>query len=297
MIRESAEKGGLNWMLECLLFAAVLIASAVAEAIPSVVLILVNFLSRKEDPIDADAGLLVSLFSTAIAVVVVLLFCRFAQKRPPASVGFRKKNAGREYLVGMLVGTVMISAAIGLCAATGSVRIGRADEFRVGLWVAYLIGFLIQGASEEILFRGYFMVSFARKNSLVAAVIISSVFFAAAHLLNEGVNALALANLFLFGVLAALWILRRGSLWGACAMHSLWNFVQGNVFGVSVSGTETVASPLETVADAGRTFWNGGEFGAEGGFSVTIVLAIGVLLLLFVIPDRSDERAGSVSLG
>ena len=38
-----------------------------------------------------------------------------------------------------------------------------------------------------------------------------------------------------------------------------------------------------------RSFWNGGAFGPEGGFSVTIVMVIAILLLLFFKKRGGEE--------
>ena len=64
-------------------------------------------------------------------------------------------------------------------------------------------------------------------------------------------------------------------------MHTVWNFVQGNVFGMEVSGLEISCSLFSSTSDPSRSLWNGGSFGAEGGLSVTIVLTIAILVMLF----------------
>ena len=139
------------------------------------------------------------------------------------------------------------------------------------------------------------MTSVARRYSLWLAVLLNSILFSLLHVFNNGIQFLALLNIALFGILTSLYVLRRGNLWGACALHSLWNFVQGNVFGVSVSGTESGPSPLSATLRPGAELWNGGTFGLEGGLTVTLVLLAGILILLFLVPNAECTEADSGS--
>lgn len=291
MIRDAAEKGGQKWYLEILIFLGVFLVASFLEGIPQAIgqLLLIAQTGELFPKVYPDWFMIVSLFSTALMTVAVILFCKLVQKRDLPSVGFCRKGAVKEYLIGAAAGTVLFGAATLICVLTGSLSL-TAQRFSVGVWILYLIGFLIQGMSEEVLCRGYFMVSVARRNHLALAVFLNSFLFALLHVLNPGVTALALFNVMLFGVLASLYVLRRGNLWGACAAHSLWNFVQGNVFGVSVSGTGSGASPLAATQTDGKWIWNGGEFGAEGGLAVTIVLILGILAVLFLMKDRKNEE-------
>ena len=89
-----------------------------------------------------------------------------------------------------------------------------------------------------------------------------------------------MVNLTLFGVFASVYFIKRGSIWGIAAIHSIWNFVQGNLYGIKVSGTESSCSVFSSVSAEGKTLINGGDFGLEGGLAVTVVLVIGILFLL-----------------
>lgn len=231
----------------------------------------------------------VQLFSTALTTLTAILFCRWFEKRTPATMGLRKSHAVREYLIGALIGIALISVCVGLCAAFGGLTLSTAT-FSVGMWLLYLVGFFIQGMSEEVLCRGYLMVSLSRRGSMVAAVLTNSLVFGLLHLVNPGFGLLPLLNITLFGILLSIYVLRRGNLWGACAIHSLWNFFQGNVFGISVSGTGTGASPLSATLDEGLAILNGGTFGIEGGLVVTLVLAVATVLVFFLLPKKPDEH-------
>ena len=100
---------------------------------------------------------------------------------------------------------------------------------------------------------------------------VQAVLFAVAHQQALG-SPVALLNLVLFAVLAALWALRQGSLWGVIGFHAAWNWVQGNVAGIAVSGNEAPGGALVRLVPDGPAALSGGAFGAEGSLVVTAVL-------------------------
>jgi hypothetical protein len=105
---------------------------------------------------------------------------------------------------------------------------------------------------------------------------------------EQGAFAAGLFYLVLYGIFAALYFIRRGSIWGVAAFHSIWNFVQGNFFGIQVSGLKVGSSVLTSeLTETGRLV-NGGGFGLEGGLAVTLVLAIGIAVLYFMKPKKED---------
>ncbi len=237
-----------------------------------------------------DWVMLVQLFSTALATAGTVIFCRYIEKRPVSSMGLRRRHILREYGIGALVGILLISLCVGVCLATGSLTL-TVSSFSPVVWVLFLLGFLIQGMSEEVLCRGYMMVSVSRKNALWLAVLTNSVLFALLHLGNPGIGPLPLLNIALFGALESVYVLKRGDLWGASAIHSLWNFFQGNVFGISVSGTGAGASPLAATMTEGQDWLNGGSFGLEGGLAVTLVVGLALVLMIFFLPVNKEEIA------
>jgi len=79
-------------------------------------------------------------------------------------------------------------------------------------------------------------------------------------------------GLLLFAVFTALWVLRQGSLWSVIAFHAAWNWVQGNVAGIAVSGNEAPGGALVRLVPDGPAALSGGAFGAEGSLVVTAVL-------------------------
>ncbi|MBR3895283.1 MAG: CPBP family intramembrane metalloprotease [Clostridia bacterium] len=302
MIREARTGGrGFSLGVECMIFLGVFFVGQMLSAIPVALATVIwiftgnfNDMFASEQGLDQIMGkmpdwlILVQLFATVLPIIVSVLFCRWFEKRSPASMGLRRGGVWKEYLVGVAIGVVMISLCVGLGAVLGVIRL-ELTAFSFGTWILFLLGFLIQGASEEILCRGYMMLSMARKNPIWLAVVSNAVMFSLLHVFNPGIGVLPLLNIALFGAFISVYVLKRGNLWGACAIHSFWNFFQGNVFGINVSGTAAGASPLSATVSEGMSWLSGGGFGIEGGVITTVVSATALLLAIFVMPSNQRE--------
>lgn len=201
------------------------------------------------------------------------------------TLGFKKSGMWKEYGIGLVVGFVMMAVIVLVGMVTGSMTLTFNPEAATGAGIGMLVllffGFVLQGMSEEVLCRGYFLVSLARKKGYMwMAVIVNAVAFAALHLGNAGIAPLAFVNLILFGIFASVYFVKRGNIWGIAAIHSIWNFAQGNIFGVLVSGNDFGTTIFKSEINESMTLINGGDFGLEGGILVTIVMIVGTLMML-----------------
>lgn len=242
-----------------------------------------------------DWFMLVQLFATAGMIATVLVYCLKIEKRSLASLGLHRRGAVGEYFVGLALGLVLFAGAVGICCLTGQMTLTLRSQPPVGMILCFFVAYLVQGLSEELLCRGYLMVSLSRGYPLWACVLTNALLFAVLHLANPGMTVLAFINLTLFGVLASVYTLRRGSLWGIAALHSAWNFAQGNLFGLSVSGTAATPSLFAASTASGRVanLIHGGSFGPEGGLAVTLMLSAALLLILWVPTKKSEAVAVS----
>ncbi|MBL3700039.1 CPBP family intramembrane glutamic endopeptidase [Leucobacter luti] len=224
-------------------------------------------------------GVVMSLLSFTAALGVVWAWVRFKERRPFASLGFERRAAApRLALRGAGIGALMLTVCALVPVAAGQTRISWAAPDGASLLFIgiMLLGFIVQGSTEEILTRGFLTQAVARRWGLVAAVIVQAVFFAAIHGANPGMSVLPIVNLLLFAVFASFMSLAEGSLWGVCAMHGVWNWAQGNFFGIAVSGSKAQDSVLTTTPVQGANeLITGGSFGAEGSLITTAVLLIG----------------------
>ena len=311
MAKEAASRQkGMHWGMEILVFFAVFWVANCLEGICLIVGCYLRIFAAggleflREGDVDGFQELsaqmmtsdpvimLLQLFVTAFMIGAVFLSCRIFQKRPFRTLGFTKKGIVPEYLVGLAGGFAAFSAAVGICVATGALRLeGLSPTFSAGVFLLFVLGFMIQGMSEEVLCRGYFMISMARRYPIVVGILANSLIFGALHLANSGISVLAFVNLVLFGVFASLYFLRRGNIWGVAAFHTMWNLVQGNFYGIKVSGMEMQCSILQSAMTDGKELINGGEFGLEGGLAVTVVYTIGIVVLLLM---KDKEKEGGI---
>lgn len=225
----------------------------------------------------------VSLLLEAGIIVVFILYCRIFEKRKAVTMGFRKQGAVIQYLKGIAIGVAAFLAAYVICTLTGSIEfIPSASNGFTGFYIfGFLLGYLVQGMAEEVICRGYLLVSLSRRYSVVSAVIMSAVFFSMLHGMNAGVGFLAFLNLLLFGLFMGLLFIRCENIWIVGAVHSIWNFLQGNIFGIQVSGQKLQPSLFTSEFLEGKEIINGGSFGVEGGMAVTLVLAVAIALLFW----------------
>ncbi len=282
---ERAHTGVVQTLLYCL---AVFGLSSVGRVVAATVI----------DAVAPDTGMiarnLTDLFMTAGGVAAVILWVRFFERRALVTLGFVRRRAVGDYLAGLVLGVLLFGCAVGLCVLGGvaEVRV-TAPAPSWGLPALFFVGFLIQGLSEELLCRSLLMVSLSRRWPLWACAVANAGAFALLHLPNPGVTLVALVNIFLFGLFASLLTLRLGSIWMVAAIHSLWNFAQGNLFGIPVSGITGMPAPLTTTlaTDTPRhTLLSGGTFGIEGGLAATVVLVVAIAAVI-ILPTRRDEVA------
>ncbi len=238
-----------------------------------------------------ESYMIVTLFSTALAIAGVIIYCRFIEKRKVSTMGFRKKGFALEYLFGLLAGTLLFGFVMLFCCLMGAAKFtGISAKFSIGIVIAYFFGYMVQGMSEEVMFRGYLMVSASRRYHAAVGVTVSSVLFSLAHISNGGVTPLALINIALCGALFGLYILKRGNIWGAAAMHTAWNFAEGNLFGTGVSGLPVKNSVFAVEMSENMPLINGGSFGPEGGLGVTLAMLIGITIVIFMKSNKYETE-------
>lgn len=158
-----------------------------------------------------------------------------------------------------------------------------------------LFAYMIQGFSEELLCRGYLMNTISSKKGPLAGILLNSLFFGALHLLNPGVTILSFANITLVGIFFSLIFYKTNNLWIVGAIHSIWNFFQGPIFGVQVSGLNIFSSVFKSIPIEGKELINGGSFGFEGGLAVTIVLAVSLIITVAILNKSNIEDMSTKS--
>lgn len=240
--------------------------------------------------------LVMSLFSLIIGFGIIIVLCilhvKFIEKRSVVGMGFYKKSAFKNYFVGVAVGLLFMGSVVLVGSMVGAFEV-KLQPFTMGALIpigVMLIGFVIQGAAEEVLVRGWMIPLLGRRYNPIVAIILSAVYFAVYHALNPGMTIMPIINLTLCGGFLALYYVYEGSLWGVFGFHTAWNWSQGNLFGIKVSGTSMPGGAVfSTESMNGYDFISGGKFGAEGGLLCSVVLLLGIVYFYYKIKKKCAE--------
>lgn len=221
------------------------------------------------------------IFTFGGAIFFVFLWIKFVEKRSFSSIGFWKEKWMRKYLRGAFIGFIFISIPVIVLVLTGNVKLQMQEITMTAIFgiVGSLVAFLIQGATEEIVVRGWLFPVLSVRSRIWIGIVVTSFLFGFLHLLNPGITILSISNIILVGVFAAFYVLKDSSLWGICAWHSIWNWAQYNVFGFAVSGMSMYSTPLFKPVTNGNEVLHGGSFGIEGSIITTIMLSIASIVL------------------
>ena len=202
-------------------------------------------------------------------------YVRWVEKRAVTELSTR--GAPAELGFGALIGMLLFAGTIGVLAALGVYRITGVGTL-AGV-VGPLATALSAAVTEEIVFRGVvFRLSEASLGTPLA-LLISAALFGLIHLLNPNATLQgALSIIFEAGILLAAAFTFTRRLWFPIGMHFAWNFTQGGLFGVAVSGGASTG--LFRGQLTGPAWLSGGAFGAEGSMvALVLCLAAGVVLL------------------
>ena len=184
-------------------------------------------------------SLLITLFSFAFISLLVFFRVKVIEKRSFSSIGFNKNNWLKKYSLGFLIGLAMMSIIVLILFPFGYITVEKNPIQPVGVSaiasvLVILFGWIIQGATEEIVTRGWLLNVLSTKYNIGVGLLISSTLFGLMHLTNPNVNYIAVINIILVGLFYGLYVIKTNDLWAVCGMHSAWNFAQGNIFGFKV---------------------------------------------------------------
>ena len=212
----------------------------------------------------------------------------------PSALSRKYRAPWKNYLRGLLFGFILISSVYVVMFMTGQVSFkGFAlTTDTAPLFFLYLLMWIPQGATEEIMMRGYMLPRVAGRFGIPFGVFFSSLCFSLMHGMNAGFSVIACVNLMLIAALFACIALRQGHIYTVCAMHTIWNFCQGNLFGLEVSGNPQAATIFSSgYTKLSKDYMTGGKFGPEGGLCVTIVIVIAFIVLF---ATRKKKTVSSV---
>jgi membrane protease YdiL (CAAX protease family) len=220
-----------------------------------------------------------ALLLTAVALGAYSVYVRIMERRVVTELSGRR--AVRELGIGLGLGALLFSATIGLLAAFGVYQITGNNGWQTML--AILPACILSGVLEEVLIRGIVFRTLEKSLGSWIAVGISAVVFGVLHLFNPGATLLNGAAISIeAGVLLAAAFMLTRRLWLCIGIHIAWNFTQGGIFSVAVSGGESKG--LLQSRMVGPDWLTGGTFGAEASVvALAVCLATGIALLVLAV--------------
>ena len=239
-------------------------------------------------PSAVPAGWLRSLAAVASAAAmlgVYALFVRWFEGHPARDLPMGRL-AG-DTALGLGVGFLYFLAVVGVLYACGCYRIARFGTDQPAVLVNAFFGGITTAVGEEMVFRGVLFRWIDEKWNFTVALIVSAAVFGLLHLGNPGAtwwSSLAIA--IEAGLMLGAAYKCSGTLWLPIGIHWAWNFVQGSIFGISVSGGDVGASLIRPEI-SGPDILTGGSFGAEAS---VIAVVLGAALSSWYIVKTLRKR-------
>jgi CAAX protease family protein len=192
------------------------------------------------------------------------------------------RNSG----LGLAAGLLLFGLVVGIAAIAGVYRIvgyGGMEELTADLFgVALMPAF-----TEELLFRGILFRWIEAFGGSWAALVFTSALFGLVHIMNPNATWFSsLAIALEAGVLLGGAYMLTRSLWLPMGLHAAWNFTQGFIFDVPVSGVDEHG--LVTAKLSGPALLSGGQFGLEASV-IAMVVATGAGLWLVRLAVKRGE--------
>lgn len=219
-----------------------------------------------------------------VSILLVLLAYKFIISRIGAHPHDDYKDTRwlRHLGLGLGVGLIVFSLAVGLASLSGVYRITGNGDFSD--FFPALIGSAIFAAiSEELVFRGILFRWIEEFGGSWLALFLTSAFFGASHLLNPNASMIGAVGIaFEAGVmLGAAYMLTR-SLWMPMGIHAAWNFAQGEIYDIPVSGSKVHGIFVARLS--GNPLLTGNGFGLEASLiTIGVASLFGIWLLWLAI--------------
>ena len=239
--------------------------------------LIIRALPPLDEPVNriAQAALII-----AITLLVYKLAIRHLGERPRDDL--RLVDAPKGLGIGLAFGAVLFAAVVGVAAIADVYNIigegGTSELLRAVISVAMVPAFM-----EELLFRGILFRWLEEFGGSWFALALTSALFGLAHLFNPNATALASFAIALEAglLLGGAYMLTR-NLWMAIGLHAAWNFTQGWIFDVPVSGTDQ--NGMVEAQLSGPELLSGGAFGLEASLiAMVLATAAGVMLVVLAI--------------
>lgn len=246
------------------------------------------------------AGLaLQSAITIGLALIAYKLAIRHLGEQPGDDLPWA--GAAKGLGIGLALGGALIAAVVAVAAVLDVYNVVGQGTFEA-LVPTLLAAAIVPAFMEELLFRGILFRWIEAFAGSWIALFVTSALFGLAHIYNPNASwfssfAIAVEAGVLLG---GAYMLTR-SLWMPIGLHAAWNFTQGFVFDVPVSGID--GDGLVQARLSGPELLSGGHFGLEASLiALAIATAAGAWLIFqairrgLVVPPRWAQ-AGTVPAG
>ena len=239
----------------------------------------VLMLGTAKTPMASALGYLAVVLLPVILTYAFLV--RVVERRKPEELALRRWP---DALLGVLAGSLLFSSVVGVLWLLGSYHVIGFNPHADWLPPLLFAG-IGAGIAEEIMFRGVLFRATEEGLGTWAALLVSALFFGFAHAANPGAtawssSAIAIEAGLLFGLLYHV----TRSLPICMGLHAAWNFCQGTVYGIPVSGLKADGWLVST--RSGPAWLSGGLFGAEASVVALTLCSLCSIALLIVALKR-----------
>lgn len=277
-------------LIQVLLGVAVALVAAVQVGVDAVTSDTARF-AQATSQITSSVWLDYTTYTFMIGGLLLMFWLLY--KRPLRQIGFYARGWFSQLMLGGALGAAFMSLAVFLLWITRSASLSgfNGPAIAQALFWAGLVKYIFVGFFEEILSRGYMMTALKTTRNRWVIILAPALVFGLLHILNDNVTFFSLANIALVGVLFAYLFIKTGRLWAPIGLHITWNFFQGYVFGIPVSGSGVPGSALMNTLFTGPDWLTGGAFGVEGGAICTLVILLGILFTRFYVKAAEPQEA------
>jgi len=233
-----------------------------------------DFLPESEG-FGSPANLLQYIFINTSFLLAAYIVLKWIDKRPFGTLGLNfTKGWLKELSTGIGIGFGLLTLLFLVFWITGLVEVtaGAMNSTVAISMLGFLLLFILAGLLEELMLRGYAFQAFIEGSNKWIAMIILSLVFSIMHMFNPNFSAGGALNIFLAGMLLSIVYVKTRSLWMPTGLHFAWNWTQGPLWGMNVSGMDIKDSFLVSTPQ-GPELLSGGEFGAEGSLISAVVIA------------------------
>ena len=183
------------------------------------VVILLHFALGKNvfagEMFDQQTITLITYYGYSIVSGTALLYWKRIEKKPLSEMGLTKRFGN--YFIGVIAGVILLAVSVFAIVLTGNITYhGFFENADILMIILFIGGFMVQGATEEILCRGIVLHALREKVPLGIAIAVSTILFIMPHWssLFDGdmiYGVIGVANLVLISIIFIICLSAKGT--------------------------------------------------------------------------------------